>query len=57
MKGMNFNNFNPQFLAQLMSNPGLMNMKQNLYPNYIGNIPQTVTPPVAKNNSPIYNLT
>lgn len=56
MKGMNIANFNPQFMANMMANADLMNMKQNMYQNYIRGMPQPQAP-VAKKTPPIYNLT
>lgn len=56
LKGMNIANFNPQFMANMMANADLMNMKQNMYQNYVrGMTPPQV--PVAKKTPPIYNLT
>ena len=56
MKGMNIANFNPQFMANMMANADLMNMKQNMYQNYMrGMVPPQA--PVAKKTPPIYNLT
>ncbi len=56
MKGVNFASLGPQFMANMMANADLMNMKQNMYPNYMPNMQQ---PPIVitKKNSPIYNLT
>lgn len=56
MKGMNIANFNPQLMANTMANADMMNLKQNVYQNYMRSMtpPQ---PPVAKKTPPIYNLT
>ena len=43
MKGMNYNNFNPQFMTGLINNPELM--KQNYYQNYLRNNVQTLSIP------------
>lgn len=52
---MNLNNFSPQLLANIMANADLLNLKQNIYPNYM-----RVAPPQAQapeKNPPIHNLT
>jgi hypothetical protein len=56
MKGINYGNLGPQFMASIMANAEMMNLKQNLCQNYMRNIPQpSVQAP--KKNPPIYNLT
>ncbi len=57
LKGMNIANFNPQFMANMMANADLMNMKQNMYQNYMRGMTPPQAPVVAKKTPPIYNLT
>ncbi len=56
MKGINIAGLGPQFMANILANADLMNMKQNMYPNYMPNMQQTPVI-IPKKNSPIYNLT
>lgn len=56
LKGINFGNLGPQFMANMMANVDLMNLKQNMYPNYLRNISQPAVQ-VPKKNPPIHDLT
>jgi len=58
LKGMGFPNIVPQMMAGMMPTNELMNLKQNMYQNYMRNVPQAQPQPqVVKPNAPIHNLT
>lgn len=58
LKGMGFPNIVPQMMAGMMPTTELMNLKQNMYQQYMRNVPQPQPQPqVVKPNAPIHNLT
>lgn len=56
LKAMDFNSFNPQFMAGLMMNAQQNNIGQSMYQNYARDNLQ-MTMPVVKKNPPINDLT